>query len=65
MIIFGRQRRGKPKCSTKPRRIAGMKTKAEKRLENRIASYNASARILGIHDARAEGYHKPGSLQAS
>lgn len=62
MRLFGHNRNGKAKCSTKPRKRNG-KTKAEKNLGKRVDSFNAACRVLGIKDPRAEGYHKPGSLQ--
>lgn len=60
----GRRRIGKAECSTKPRR-SEEKTKAEKRLQKRIESYNSTMRHATHKPTGPEtkGYHRPGSLK--
>lgn len=66
MKLFGHNRRGRPECATRARKRNGP-TKAERRLQRRIESYNAAIRALrsGKIGPDPSSYHRPGSLQSS
>jgi hypothetical protein len=66
MQLFGKRRKRKPECSTKPRKRKAP-TKAEARLAKRIASYNATMRLNLRKPMGPEtnGYRRPGSLKTT
>lgn len=66
MKLFGKNRKGRPMCSTKERKRTAP-TKAERRLQARIESFNAFMR-RNIHKPmgpESDGYHRPGSRKTT
>lgn len=64
MKLFGKNRRGAPECWTEPR-VRTTPTKAERRLDARIQSYNNALKTMMRPGPNPDGYHRPGSLQSS